>query len=46
MDCRPILEAGPREINALVNKKWPSDIPQIQEELSVLQGIIKDRRKP
>ena len=33
-----------RAVNALVNKKWPSDIARIQAELEVLQGILEDRQ--
>ena len=33
-----------RAFNALVNKKWPSDISRIQAECDVLQGIMEERK--
>lgn len=35
----------PRRIDALVNKKWPSDIARIEEELSILQGILAEKKR-
>ena len=32
-----------RRVAALVNRKWPSDIARIEEELSILQGILLEK---
>lgn len=33
----------PRQQEALVNKKWPSDIQRQSEQLDILEGILKSR---
>lgn len=34
-----------RELEALVNKKWPEDVARITAERSVLQGILDERKQ-
>ena len=34
----------PREQEALVNKKWPSDIARQREQVQILKGLLKERK--
>jgi hypothetical protein len=37
-------DTDPREIAALVSKKWPADIARIEDEISVLRGLLEERQ--
>jgi hypothetical protein len=36
-------DADPRQVAALVSKKWPGDIARIEEEMGILQGILQEK---
>ncbi|MDD5033469.1 MAG: hypothetical protein PHE55_01815 [Methylococcaceae bacterium] len=38
-------DADSRQIDALVNKKWPGDVARIQTEIDVLKGILESRNE-
>ena len=46
---RPETKVGqserPEKVEDLKERKWPSDIMRLQEQLSIVRGILQERRK-
>ena len=38
-------DATEDEIGNLLRKKWPKDISRIEEQIAILRGLLKERRK-
>lgn len=39
---KDFYDLDPRQQQALINKKWPSDIQRQQEQLNILEDILKE----